>query len=154
EFASGSSGYGIRFVGTTIEGNSAYGVHVMGTPYGLAFWGTYFEANVGGHVYVTAATRAMSVRASTFMGVAAWGVRMSAGVETTIDTNSFVMGSGTRALTFEAGASRTAVGTNYYDTPSTFAPATDYLGTDLRLHNADGTWAKQVRLGSGTLHVD
>jgi hypothetical protein len=152
DITSGSSGVGLRFIACCIEGNTGWGMSLAGAQYLISVLGSYFEANTSGHITVTGVTHALTVRNSSFVGDSPFCLKMTAGVESIIDGNSFASTNGAPvAISCGASVARTNIGTNYYLAPLTFVAATDYLGTDLRLFDASGIMAKQITLTLGSL---
>lgn len=152
----GGAGVLAAFSGVTIQGNAGGGIKMTSASLNsVAVRDCYFELNGSAHIETTATCRALTVEGNSFTGNVQYAIRMSNGVETVVQGNSFQSTHATpQTMSFAAAVARTFIGTNYYGTGAAFVPATDYLGTDLRLLNADGLWTKRVRLANGSLVLD
>lgn len=144
------------FTGVTIQGNAGGGIlTTSGSLTGVAVRDCYFELNGTSHIEATATVRSLSVEGSAFTGNTQYCIKMSNGVETVVQGNSFGSTHATpTTMSFGASVARTFIGTNYYGTGAAFDPTADYLGTDLRMLNAEGLRAKQVRLANGSIVLD
>jgi len=144
------------FDGVTIQGNAGGGLRgTSASLNGVSVRDCYFELNGTAHIETTATVRALSIEGSAFTGNTQYAIKMSAGVETVIQGNSFQSSHATpQTMSFGASVARTFIGTNYYGAGAAFTPSADYLGTDLRMLNADGLRAKQAQLANGTIVLD
>jgi len=122
----------VVFHAATIEGNSGYGIHQAGTPYGFRVRDCYFESNAGGHFYQSAQSRSLAISGCTFSGRAPFSIKLDTGLDTLIEGCSFGLSTaGATSITCLAPVSRTAIIKNWYALSQEFVRSVHYAGTSL-----------------------
>lgn len=116
--------------------NNARGVQIVGSVAGLVIRDCYFEVNTTAHVDQTAGSPVgTQVIGNFFVNAsgtkAPYSLHAQGGAEWHVEGNAFAEANTTSAMRFEAGADRVTIGQNYHLPGAYFAPATDFLGTNL-----------------------
>ena len=152
---SAGSCWGLKFLGTTVEGNSGRGFVFNGPTFGLAIRDVYMESNMGGHIdFASSNHYGALLDGNLLINGGLFGIHAGDGVgirNINVKGNTFNLTTAlARSLYLGTGANGALVEGNHYEGSTlAFDPAVDFKG--VRLTHLNHTGALTLRPSANSI---